>query len=697
MIGRTFTASDDHTDAPYAVISYPFWLRRFAGRPDVLGKTFMLRKARLTVIGVAPKGFIGETSGQQPDLWIPLRMQTLVIPGGDRLNDTPPEKAMWLHVFGRLNPGVTLPQAEAEANVIFQAGLESFYGDRLGERRSEFLDQHIGIHAAGRGASGFRKGMSDSLTALLFSVGVLVLITSANLANLLLARGSARKSEIALRLSLGASRGRLLRQLVTESLVLAAAGGLAGIVAAYVFHGALVRMIAAWNPDFQMSFSMAPEVTFFTLAVTVAAWILFGALPAWQVTKIDVGENLKMQSRTATASAVQIRWRQGLVCFQLALSLPLLVGAGVLARTLHNLQRVDLGFPAERLLILQVDARGAGYDSDALDRLTRDLRGEFQQIPGVRSASFSGNGVFSGGNSNLEIEVEGYTRQGNNDRGSSVDAVGARYFSTLGIPILAGREILETDHSGAPRVCVINEAFSRQFFAGRNPIGLEITSREADARGSCRIVGVAANARTDNLRSEVRPRFFFPAPQSPMKADGYVFLVRTVTDNAAIISAARQAIRKMNPELSIESAQTIEQQLAPLTAQNRTTAQLVAAFGCAAIALAAIGLYGVLSYNVGRRKSEIAIRIALGAQRGGVIALLLRETMRVVLLGLILGLGITGATAGLIRSQLYGVSPQDPVVLASAAGLLILVSLTAAYIPARKASTLDPMTTLRGE
>jgi predicted permease len=294
FIGHGFTAADDYRETPAAVISYNYWRRRFGARPDVLGKTIALPKVALIIIGVAPPGFIGETSGQQPDLWLPLRMQPGVLPGDDRLHDTPPVKKMWLNVFGRLKPGVTPAQAEVQANTLFQAGLESFYGAAAsGERRSELLDQRLRIQSGARGASTARYNFSGSLTALLAAVGVLLLIACANLANLLLARGAVRKSEIALRLSLGASRGRLVRQLVTESLALAVMAGITGLAAAWLFHRALVQMMAQSDSRFHMSFALDPLVLAFALAATLAAALLFGLLPAWQVTGNDTVSALK--------------------------------------------------------------------------------------------------------------------------------------------------------------------------------------------------------------------------------------------------------------------------------------------------------------------------------------------------------------------------------------------------------------------
>jgi predicted permease len=697
-IGRVFTTSEDRADTPYAVISYNYWQRRFGGRPDVLGKTLTLRKAALTIIGVAPPGFIGETSGQQPDLWLPVRMQPSVLPGKDWLHDTPPEKVMWLHVFGRLKPGVTPAQAEAQANALFQGSLESFYGAVASEeRRLQYLDQRLRIWPGARGASATRNEFSHSLTALLAAVGVLLLIACANLANLLLARGAARKTEIALRISLGASRGRLIRQLVTESLALAALGGIAGLAVAYFLHGALVRMMAESDDRFHMSFTLDPLVLAFALAVTLAAALLFGILPAWQVTKNDAGAALKEQGRSATGSLGRVRSGRFLVSLQLALSLPLLVGAGLLARTVYNLQRADLGFPAEHLLLVRVDLREAAPDTARRDTLLGELLGQFQRIPGVRAASFSQLGVFSGGNSSATIRVEGYTPHGDNDRGSALDAVGPKYFSTLGVPIVLGREILESDHAGTPKICVINEAFAKRFFDRRNPIGMRITSIDDDKRTAYQVVGVAKNAHTQGLRGDVEPRYFVSAGQPPSSAKSPTFLIRTGVETGPIMAAARDTIQRVDAALPIMHAASIEEQMAPLTAQDRTTAQLAVVFGCVALTLAAIGLYGVLSYGIARRKSEIAVRIALGARPGRVVAMILRETMDLVIAGLALGAGLAYAASRLIHSRLYGVAPEDPLTLALATTLLLLVALCAAYLPAQRASRLDPMAALRQE
>jgi predicted permease len=695
-LGRFFTAADDRAGLPHAVISHSYWQRRFGGRADILGKSVAVRKASLTVVGVAARGFIGETSGQHPDLWVPLRQQPLVLPGRDRLHDTPPEKSMWLHVFGRLKPGVTHAQAEAQGNAIFKAGLESFYGAAAtGERRRELLNQSLVLKSGARGASATRREFSLSLTALLAAVGLLLLIACANLANLLLARGTARRSEMALRLSLGASRGRLVRQLVTESVVLAAMGGAAAILVAYALHDALVRMIAESDSDFRMAFALDPVMVSFVIAVTLTAALAFGILPALQATKGDPAAGIKEQGRSAVGTGGQLRTGRLLVSLQLALSLPLLVGAGLLIRTVYNLQHADLGFPADRLLLARVDVREVESATGRRSGLLRELVQTIERTPGVSAVSFSQLGLFTGGESLATIAVEGYAPRSEEDRGSALEIVGPEYFSTLGVPITLGREIVESDLGNAKPVCVINEAFARRFFDRRNPIGLHITMvNEADQR-SYQVAGVAKNARTQSLRDDVVPRYFLPAREPWLSTSNPTFLIRTSTDTPRVMEDVRGAIRSVDATLPILSSRSIEEQMAPMTAQDRTTAKLAVAFGCVALLLAGIGLYGVLSYGVARRTPEIAVRIALGAESRRVISMILGEILGLVAAGLIVGGGLAYATTRLIGSRLYGIAPHDPSTLALATFLLVSVALTATYLPARRASRVDPLTALR--
>jgi predicted permease len=696
-IGRTLATGEDRGEAPYAVLSHHYWQHRFGGRSDVLGRAIRVGKAHVTIVGVAPPGFIGETAGQSPDLWLPLRAQPRVEPTRDRLRDTPPEKSMWLHVFGRLKPGVSDTQAEAEANAVFQAGLESFYGAAAsGDQRAEYLDQRLEIRSGARGASPTRAEYADSLSALLAAVGVLLLVACANLANLLLARGAARTPEMALRLSLGASRGRLIAQLATESLLLAAMGGVTALAVAYFLHASLVRMIAQSDSQFAMTFSLDPLVLAFAVATTLAAALLFGVLPAWYATKTSAAISLKVQGRGLIGSSGRMRSGRFLVSLQLALSLPLLFGAGLLAQTVYNLQRTDLGFSSERLLLVRVDLRESVPDPIRRDQLRHELLVQFRQLPGVRAASHSQLGVFSGGNSSASIDVEGYVPSGDRDRESDLDRVGPGYFAALGARIQLGRDIEEQDHGDAPKVCVINEAFARQFFDGRNPIGLRVTWIDDDqARAAYQVVGVADNVRTQHLRGEIPPRFFVPVVQRPPVTNSPTFLIRTTTEPALVMEAVRTTLQRVDPALSIVSASSVQERMAPLTAQDRTSATLAEVFGCVALALAAVGLYGVLSYGVARRTSEIAVRLALGAVPGRVISMLLRETAALVGAGLAVGGGLAYTASRLIDSRLHGVAARDPLTLASATGLLLVVALTAAYLPARRASRLNPVAALR--
>lgn len=502
---------------------------------------------------------------------------------------------------------------------------------------------------------------------------------------------------MAVRLSLGGSRERLIRQLVTESFALAAIGGIAAIAVAYVLHVGLVRMMAEADPRFYMSFSLDPQVLAFVVVATIAAALLFGALPAWQITRAEAGETLKEQSRGATGTFGQLRSGRLLVSVQLALSLPLLVGAGLLARTVLNLQRADLGFPAERLVLVRVDFGEASYENARHESALHELVGQIQRIPGVQAVSFSKLGVFSGGESFTSIEVEGYTAKGDHDRGSALDVIGPRYFSTLRVPMRRGREILENDRGDARKVCVINEAFAKRFFDQRNPIGMRITEVDENPndRTIYHVVGVSKDAHNQSLRGDVAPRYFVAAKQDLAAVNSPTFLIRTAAESELVIAAVRKTIERVDAGLPILSASSIEEQMAPLTAQDRTTAQLAVVFGSVALMLAAIGLYGVLSYGVARRMGEIAIRIALGAPSGRVISMILRETIGVVGVGIALGGGLAYAASRLIGSRLYGVAPQDPLTLVLATVLLLVVALSAAYVPAQRASRVDPMAALR--
>lgn len=700
-MGRAFNIDDERPGtAPYAVISYNFWMRRFGGRADILGKVLAFRRTSLTIVGVAPKGFIGEVVGQNPDLWIPLGMHAAVSPSNDTLHDTPPNKWMWLHVFGRLKPGTTIERVQAQSSSIFKAGLESFYGDiKSEERRRTLLSQHLRVQPAGRGASGSRRGFTKSLTMMFTAVGILLLIACANLANLLLARGAARRPEIALRLSLGASRSRLVRQLVTENLVLAIAGGIAALALAYAFHGFLVELMRRPDPTLSVGFAVDWKVLAFAVGMTLGTAFLFGVLPAWQLTKANAGEALKEQSRSATGSAIRMRWGKALVCLQFALSLPLLVAAGFLGKTVYEMQHMDLGYPSQGLLQVRIDPREAGYDPPRREALVSRLLTDFQRIPGIRAVSVANNGVFNGSNTVWYVEVEGYVPKAQNDRDSGVDMVGPNYFAALGAPILAGRDILESDKAGTVRVAVINEAFAKRFFEGRDPIGRSITSVDDDRRFVHQVVGVVRDFRYNTLQGEVQPRYFIPATQpfNPNNVRSNLLIRTNAESLTSVLNAVREMIKQADPSVPILYARTLEERIEPQLAGPRSITQLAIAFGVAALLLAAIGLYGVLSYGTASRRAEIAVRVALGAKPSGVVVMILRETGWLIAGGLVAGAAFSFGAVKLLAAALEDLTRPNAAIPAVAILILLIVALLAAYLPARRASRIDPMIALRQE
>jgi predicted permease len=487
-----------------------------------------------------------------------------------------------------------------------------------------------------------------------------------------------------------------MRQLVTESLVLAVCGGLAAAAVAAALHRALVVMLAEADPAFTLSFTFDASMAVFLVGCTFTAALLFGLLPAWQATATDASSALKEQGRGGIGSRMRGRSGRLLVGVQLALSLPLLVGAGLLARTAYNVQRIDLGLNVDNLLIARVDLRAAIDDPARRDTMRQALLERIRQAPGVRSATFSQLGLFTGAFTNWSIDVEGYTPPPNRKPDTTVDAVGPDYFTTVGMRLVQGRDIQESDTPGASKICVINEAFANRFFARRNPIGLRITSVEDTERATYLVVGVAKDARTRSPRQTVEPRMFIAGRQQAPGAGSPTFLVRAQSD-ASIAAAVRQAIMEVDANAPLTSIRTGRERLAPLTAQDRAIARLALAFGLVALALAAIGLYGVLSYGVARRTSEIAVRIALGARPARVIMMILRETANVITIGILAGGALAFAASRFIAGTLFGVEPRDPATFAVAVAVLLAVAGCAAYVPARRASKLEPVAALRAE
>ena len=682
LLGRTLRPNDD-PDAPNAVISYDYWQRRFGRRADVLGARIAIRQGVFSIIGVAPASFFGETVGQRPEIWVPLSMQPAVMPGRDWLHENAGnrDKVMWLHVFGRLKPGVRIETAQAAANVTFQQGLTAFYGSADTAKR-----QWLKLRPAASGASQIRGEFAGPLTILLIASGLVLLIACANLGNLMLARTTARIREMSVRLALGAGRGRLIRQLLTESMVIALLGGVAGVGAAWILRAGLLHLV---SDTIHLLVTPDSRVLGFAFALTLVAGLILGVLPALRTMSMNAGAGLKALGRGVTGSAAWLRTGKFVVVGQVALSLPLLVGAGLLLRTLQNLRQVDLGYVKERLFLVRVDVQMAGYEEQRRLPVFQRLLERVRAVPGVRAASYSKSGLFLGSRSSGRVQVEGYTQEGGDGVSSVWEIVGPDYLSTLGIPLLAGREITEQDQPSSNKVCVINEAFAKRFFTGRNPLGMHVDKYE--------IVGMARDSRNRSLRDKIEPRFYVPAAQ-PIDVPRFItFVVRTAAEPSSMLAGVRQAILSEDRNFPITAASTLVELVDRQMVQDRLLARLSAAFGLVGLFLAAIGLYGVVSYGVARRTNEIGIRKALGAQHGAVMAMILRETASLLAVGLVSGFGLCVASVRFITSRLYGLAPTDPVAVAAAITVLTGVALLAAWLPAYRASRVDPLVALRYE
>ena len=702
-IGRFFNP-DAHPapgQDPEVVISYDYWQRRFGGKTDVLGTPVRLFSTTLTIVGVAAPGFHGETVGQFPDFWLPMMMEPMVIPGRDWLHEDLSQtvaKVMWLHVFGRLKPGVTIAKAQAEMDVLFRQIIEASYPATLSaDARKQALDQHIKVREASTGAFAGRDDFAQQLLVLLAVSGLVLLISCANVANMLLARATARQREVGIRLSIGASKARLVRQFLTESLLLSFLGGVVGVLVAFGASRVVVRLLSRPRDPLQLSTSIDLRVLGFTIAITALTGLLFGLVPALRATRVDLNTSLKETGPGVTHSGRRLSFAKALVVLQVGLSLLLVVGAGLFLRTLWNLQSVSLGYDRENLLQARVDGTSAGFKDKVLGNFYQNVLERLRALPGVRGVTFSENGLFTGTESGDEIDVEGFAPKRNQDKASRFDQVGANYFSTLGVPLVLGRETGLQDTSTSPKVCVINESFAKLFFEGRNPIGRHITQKFGDQRNTMEVVGVARNARDHRLRDDVPPRFYLPAGQTmygpPEQA---TYEIRTVGDPEKMLEVARKAVLEVNADVPV-TTRVLTDNLEAINFQPRMIARLCTIFGTIALVLASIGLYGVLSYGVARRTNEIGIRMALGAGRWRVVTMILQETGVMVAIGLVAGLIAAYASTRLIAARLYGLSALDPLTIVAAACILTSVALVAGYIPAARAAKVNPVKALRHE
>jgi predicted permease len=698
-IGRTLTPDDDQPSAPLAaMLSHHYWQSRFGASHDIVGKTIRINAVPVTIVGVTPQGFTGtqRVTSRPQDILIPLKLDDQIGTDGPRRSDA---THWWVQVIGRLKPGVRREQVRGNLEGVFRsqarAGMEAHLASLPEATRNFAQNQNrtavprLIVESGNRGVYDVEARQARAIEILASIVALVFLLVCANVANLLLSRVASRQKELSIKLSMGATRARLIRQLLTESLLLSAMGGAAGFFIARWGQALLPAPVGtSAPPDWR--------VVAFTAGVTAVAGIVFGMAPALRGTRMELGTALKESSRSvAGANTVLSR---GLLVVQVSISLLLLVGAGLFLRTLDNLRSVDIGWNPQNLVFVRVDAEGAQLDNDRKLRFFQDGIDRLRAIPGVRHATVSKPTLMSGGVFGTALYVQGRVYPKGKD--SYVEerdninqvVVAPNYFEAMGIPLVAGRGFTERDNEKAPEVAVINQAAARKFFPNENPIGRKFGTSIDDTPDTA-IVGVLRDVRYNDLREPPPPTMYLPHLQN--NPEDLVFSVRTAGDPAAVMSAARAAVNAANPNVPVVAVQTQLSMLEQRFAHEKVLAQAYMLFGGIALFVAAIGLFGLMSYNVSRRTREIGIRMAMGAERKEVLGLVLRESMWLVVIGIAIGVAASLAAGRLVASQLFGLEPNDLATMLSAMAVMLGVSAAAGYLPARRAAQVDPMVALR--
>lgn len=694
LYGRVITPDDDSGPGahPVTVVSYGFWKNKLGENPNIVGQTLRINNYPFTVIGVAPPGFYGDTVGDAQDLWVPVTMQEQVINGRKWLEDY---NASWLHVIARLKPGVTVEKAAANVNLVVQQLVSGplkakLSKDDLGNLKAD----KVPVSAGGGGFSDLRGDFQQPLLLLMIIVALVLVIACVNVANLLLARASSRRKEFAVRVAIGAAPGRIVRQLLTESILLAFAGGALGFLLARWGTDALLKL--SGNNDLEASPDL--RVFLFTAAVCVLTGVLFGLIPALRSRRVAVALTLKSGSQNGSSANAGWNWGKLLVTGQVAVSLLVLFVAGLLVHSLQNIRNVDLGYNREHLLVVSTDPLAAGYNNNArIGSFANQLAEQIGSLPGVRAVTSSKNGLFSGSESGNSIKVEGYTSKNDPDLQAAFDEVAPNYFRGVGIPMLLGRDIGLQDTETSPRVAVINETMARFYFGQTNPIGRKFIVEDPESKGPVEIIGVARDARDHKLKGSVDRRFYLPLSQSLGRVPGLNFVVRTVGNPVAVAEAVRKQIKNLDANIPVNNIRSLNELTERAISDQVLIARLSSVFAGLALLLAAIGLYGILSYSVAGRTREIGVRMALGAQRGSVLKMILQEAGKLVLLGVVIGIPSAMLASRLFSSMLFGLKGTDPVSMLLVIAVLLTITLLASYIPARRATKVDPMIALRYE
>jgi predicted permease len=697
-MGRTLSPEDDlpgHTNE-VAVLSHKFWKSRFGAAASILNQTVRLNGLSLTVVGVAQEGFNGVGTGEAPDVFVPMTLQPRISRTFDGL---PNRRAYWLNIFARVKEGTRVEQAEAVLNGFWRPILEQEVKETPNaseQFRERFVTRRLTLLPGARGISSVREQAAGPLTVLMCMVGLLLLITCANVANLLIARAAGRRREIAIRLAIGAGQSRLVRQLLIEGLLLSVAGALLGIL----LSAWTAEMLMTYLPDDPslkgISAAADPRVLGFGMLLALATGLFFGLAPAWETFRVDVSGTLKEQTGNLMGSASQVRFRKALVIAQVGLSLVLLIGSGLFARSLFNLKQVDPGFRADHLLAFTIQPALNGYDQPRIRSLYETLYERISSTPRVRGVAMAEIPVLTRSDEVSTMEVPGYQPQEGESMGLRHNWVGPGYFSAMGIPLVKGREITGQDGPDSPRVVVINQKMAEKYFGGGDALGRRFWLSKDRTGAGIEVVGIVKGSKHSDLREESQPFAHFPYPQHD-SLQGMTIYTRTSEDAASFGAVLRAQVRDADPNLPVFDMKTLARQIDESVFAERIVAVLSTYFGALATILAAIGLYGVMAYAVGRRTREIGLRMALGAARSEVVGMVMHEVALLAAIGFVIAVPVAYGLSRLVQSQLYNVRADDPAVFAAAMLVLGAVIAAAGMIPALRATRIDPMTALRNE